>query len=71
MATAAIFVGLLILCVMNPLLFFALAPIWWGSGVLARRQGLLMDSRAEEVSVPTEPSEVPEVDRAAPPDTSS
>ena len=31
----------MILFFMNPLLCLAIALLWWGSGVLARKQGLL------------------------------
>ena len=56
MAKLAVLIGLIILCAINPLLFFALALLWWGSGVLARRQGLLVEE-AEEPSAPPEASE--------------
>ena len=48
LAKLAIFLGLSILVIWNPLLCLALALLWWGSGVLARRQGLLPADEQEE-----------------------
>ena len=44
MAKIAVFAGLMILFFMNPLLCLAIALLWWGSGALARKQGLLEGS---------------------------